>query len=221
MTLIIDNKNLNPEIPYEIVYPGKAKYSFDDVCRRILSALEEHQWVFPGIEVKFNERRRPSKICRRIEMIAGNNFKIGFYRKEYSSRGKPLNNVSVGQINIPRKELRVYSDGSGPSLYEYSGKNWEIDRRKFISGNKENISYTKFSGCSFKMIRDNFDKDPDKNVREQTPYLASEDDLKSFYSSGPQPELRFYKPEEIYDEFADYLESHVLKKIENNEPLDP
>lgn len=212
----ISNDKLESSVQY--YYPFSNQYPVDDVCGRIVLALEKHNWLLPGIKVTFFDIRADSTIYRRVDTIEGHSFKIWFCRRQGIERtlGGYNDSAAVHCINIPLKKLTVHEDESGPDLYVYVGKNWETDREKFVSGN--NIlsksqgnprTYLVYEGA-IKKPEDSRSLDRIRGAR--SPYLVATDKSGTEYSPENDDEPTYYTTNEIFKEFVSYLEG-VVKEL--------
>lgn len=171
-------------------YPRcSGQFSFDTICEKILTILEENKWQVPGIE---------RRIINDNVHIVGENFHLGFR----------LNKVFL--LTIPKKSLEVFPDETGPDYRIYAGKDWENDRKSFMGlGPTPHIRY---KGSS-ELTQEVPDKKGIRNPYIAFPYRVTSLD---YYQENYQTEewyKDFYLTEEVYQEFATYLEVNVLPKL--------
>jgi hypothetical protein len=108
---------MSPGITF--LYPESRQYPVDQVCEKIVRALEKRNWKIDGIEVEFTDLGTGEEKYRRVSKIEGENFKLWFCRTQ-KNINPDYNDISaISEISIPRRKLCVYSDESGPSYYTY------------------------------------------------------------------------------------------------------
>lgn len=188
-------------------YPASRQFPFDEVCGKIVHALEARNWKVPGIKVEFYQRGTGDEKYRFASVIKGADFELrdGFGRDESFSR-----------INIPGMELRVYSDESGPGFYLYVGDDWNRDRKAFERGGKCNSKlngkpriYLRYEGvcrCAASQYRHT-------HPGKRSPLLEHTNDLDREYDpEGDEP--REFMTSELFAKFTDWLSGNVLRVIE-------
>ena len=182
-----------------LLYPRLRRYPFDRICERIVRELERRNWEVPGIKVEFHSFVSDGQEYRYVYRIEGDGWRLTFLRIQYGNwHISRLYNVS--DIHIPRMELNVYPDDSGPDLYVYVGNNWEADKNRFFNSVKVNSKflgeprwYVQYSGYYNNRMK------PSRDLGRQY---------------GPRPwEHRFYFNFTVYLKFARWLWWHVLWKI--------
>lgn len=196
----------------EFLYPTSRQFPFDEVCEQIVRELEKRNWKVPGIKVGFNEYGSGEQKFRHVECIKGGDFKLRFYRKQRTMPGGAWNDVAaVSEILIPKKELHVHEDESGPGLYFYVGNKWKRDRKIFMDGIKVNSRlekkprmYLLYSGqcwCRDAVISHT-------HPGHRSPLLAHDSNLGREYD-----ELKTFRTTEVMNEFKQYLKANTLKII--------
>lgn len=216
--------------PPEFLYPTMRQFPFDEVCEQIVRELEKRNWKVPGVETEFSEYGSGDQKYRHVQQISGDEFKLHFCRKQRTMPGGQWNDVAaVTQVNIPRAELHVYEDESGPTLYLYAGDDWERDREGFVSGSKVNSklngkprTYLKYKGAW---------SNPAKYIYpgQRPPLLVSDNDLGREYDPvvkmdavelAPgcvvidiESEPVQFKTADVMDGFTRWLQDHVLALI--------
>lgn len=125
-------------VKVQFLYPTSRQFPFDEVCEQIVRELEKRNWQVPGIEVDFHEYGRGAQKYRAVSRVVGLDFALRFGRVQQRLPGDWNDTAAVTGINIPKKELHVYNDESGPTFYLYVGNNWEGDREQFVNGSKVN-----------------------------------------------------------------------------------
>lgn len=113
------------------LYPTSRQYPFDALCDHIVRALEKKQWTVPGITVEFATYGSGERKYRHVLHIDGRDFHLYFSRIQGKLDGQWNDVAAIHQLLIPGKQLSVHEDYSGPTLYEYTGTNWEVDREAF------------------------------------------------------------------------------------------
>lgn len=176
---------LNKLFNVEFLYPCSNQFPFDDICRRIVLALEKRNWSVPGIRVQIeNEWLDEITLSQRVEIIEGLDFEIDFSRTR--PREQPIGTrifdlVEVELITIGNRSLSVYPDESGPKF--------TIDDKcycgSFLKPDEEPKNYH-----------------PNKGVR--APYVINEE--------GNDP--TYYATDDLLKLFTRDLEEKVLKRIQ-------
>lgn len=226
----------------EFLYPKSRQFPFDEVCEQIVRALEERNWQVPGIEVEFDEYGTGDSKFRLLRNLRGENFKLHFGRVQgragNDSRHTWNDTAAVTDIVIPKKEIHVYDDESGPTFYLYVGKHWKRDRDQFIDGSKVNsklngkpkmyLQYTggcncqQTRGASFPAVRlleTILTRDAKAlaqmhhtHSRWRPPVLVHTNDLGREYDpEGKEPSV--FQTTKVMEEFRQYLENVVLAMV--------
>ena len=195
---------------YNRQYPfiDRWQYPFDEVCERIARALARRNWKVPGIEVKFSDGGTGESKYRCVRTIKGENFRLGFCR--------PYN---VSELTIPKRELRVYLDESGPTYWHFIGDDWDIHKTYFMKRYKFDAKgkglprfYLKYHGTYTK-----------PNDREHTtfarrgkrnPFLSNDTDMNREYAAR-ENEPQYFETEQVYREFTVWITANVLQVIES------
>lgn len=113
-------------------YPKSRQFPFDQAGDNIVYELELRNWDVPGIKVEFYNGGSGEAKYRMVGKIIGGDFIIGFGFAHH----KPDLETGVREITIPRMQISVYEDESGPSFYYYVGDNYERDKETFMYGAK-------------------------------------------------------------------------------------
>lgn len=194
------------------LYPTSRQFPFDEVTEQIIRALEERNWDVPDITVDFDVYG--SGDYRMVQYLTGPDFRLWFCRIQ-GSLGSLNDIAAVTRISVPRKELHVNNDESGPTFYVYTGKNWKKDQGRFSGSSKfhskrkgESPWYLKYSGscnCGATSL-------PHTHPGRRPPILVADNDLGREYSpKGKQPES--YETSAVFAEFTTWLKDHVLAAI--------
>jgi len=123
----------------QFLYPKAEQFPFDEVCGKIVHELAKRHWQVPGIRVGLDEYGEGDSKYRMVSKIEGRDFKLWFCRVQGSAPGGRFNDIAaVTELVIPKKELHVYEDESGPTFYLYVGNNYARDRERFMNGSKVN-----------------------------------------------------------------------------------
>lgn len=185
------------------LYPEARQFPFDEVCELIVRALEERNWNVPGITVDFDVRGTGDEKYRRVSHIKGGDFKLWFGRAQGRLGRNWSNAAAVTELIIPKKELHVYEDESGPLYYEYVGQDWEADKEKFLKESKFNSRlkkeprwYLKYKGGGY----DGYDY-----RGQRPPFLLHDSDLLREYAT-KGGEARSYRTTEVLAEFTQWFE---------------
>ncbi len=219
----------------EFLYPISRQFPFDEVCEKIVRELELRNWNVPGMTVEFHEYGSGEQKFRAVEHIKSLNFKLWFCRVQRLMPGGRYNDTAaVTEIVIPKKELHVYEDESGPSFYTYVGNNWAQDREKFMYGSKVNSKlngeprlYLKYKGvCCCGSTQASFGKNiPHTHPGRRSPILVHDNDLGREYEPQERGKWNWLEwqrepgePKEfitamVMYEFTKWLEQNVLAVI--------
>ncbi len=236
-----DEQNQQPERSKQMqfLYPISRQFSVDEACEQIVRELEHRNFKVPGIEVEFDHHGSGEQKFCRVYRVEGRDFRLRFSRRQGALPGNRWSDsAAISEINIPKKELHIYDDESGPTLYLYVGNDWERDRDQFMNGSKVNSklsrkprTYLEYKGgcdchhtrgASFEaigLLTALIDGDRQKlaDLRhthrdERSPLLVHNNDLGREYDpEGDEPTL--FRTEEVLLEFKEYLTETVLKMI--------
>ena len=190
--------------------PTSRQYPFDEVCTKIVQALEERNWKIPGMNVKFRTYGSGEALFRVLEEISGKNFTLHYSRSQALNHGW-YDVAAIHRIAIPMKDLEVWEDESGPTLHVYAGKDWTRHRARFLDGiykydrrmKKLYASFT--SGCDCGATRYSVHH---THTGQRSPILIPK---------GPQDwgldRTNTYRTDDLFAEITAWLEEHVLKLI--------
>jgi hypothetical protein len=223
----------------QFLYPTSRQFPVDEVCERIVRELEKRNWNVPGITVEFHDYGTGDQKFRAVDHIRSQDFKLWFCRKQRTMPGGRLNDIAaVNEIVIPKKELHVYEDESGPTFYLYVGNDYDKDREKFMGGckvnsklNNEPKMYLQYKGgcdcratggASFEAVgflMAHISGDAAALARmhhthsgRRPPVLVHTNDLNREYDpEGDEPKM--FMTSEVMEEFRRYLTDVVLKTI--------
>jgi hypothetical protein len=193
---IMNEKAFQPKF----LYPISRQYPIDEVCEKIIRQLEIHNWRVPGIQVEFDEYGTGEEKYRLVRTVSGDNFKLWFCRVQ-RRLGHYNDTAAVNVLNIPKMELSVYEDGSGPTFYYYVGSDWRKDKNAFVNCskvnsklNKEPRMYLCYSG------------------RSNGATLVHNNDLGREYDPKGREPHSFLK-DDIFNRISKWLEKYVLTYI--------
>ncbi len=220
-----DEQNQQREMSNEIqfLYPSVRQFPFDSSCEQIVRELEKRNWKVPGISVEFHEYGSGAQKFRMISWISSRDFKMWFCRVQRHIPGGRWNDTAgVSKIVIPKKELNVYEDESGPTFYLYVGDDYQRDREMFMNGSKVNsklhrekkifLEYTGSCDCE---SGKKFSLTAHTHSRLRSPLLVHTNDLGRQYDpEGDEPKA--FKTVEVMKEFKIYLEEVVLQTIKSH-----
>ena len=179
------------DIQPTFVYPTSRQFPFDSLGARIIGELELRYWMVPGIKIKVDVYGSGKEKFQRISEIEGDEFLLHF---DYDG---------LRQIVIPYKELKVYSDESGPSLRYYVGKNYEKDKEWFKHSIKVN---SKLRGEPRRYLR--YDG---RGHNHRATTLVHDNDLNREYDpEGNEPTS--FNVDDVFDEVCKYLE-YIIEYI--------
>ncbi len=120
----------------QFLYPMSRQFPVDEVCEQIVRELEKHNWEVPGMVIELDEYGPGYRMVRDIR---SQDFSLHFGRVQRLMPGGHYNDIAaVSTIVIPKKEIHIYKDESGPAFYIYVGNNWRNDREKFMHSSKFN-----------------------------------------------------------------------------------
>ena len=178
----------------KFIYPTSTRFPMDGLITQIVFELEKRGWKVPGIRVKFHEWGSGEEKFRRVEYITGEDFIISLDRK------------GIHEMTIPRHQLIVYDDNSGPTYYVYVGNEWEKDKEGFMRGTKVHSrldkkpkTYLKYSGRS--TYRGAF-----------ASRLIADDDLDREYSPEGREAIE-YPTTQVFDKFRGWIKKYILDVI--------
>lgn len=205
----------------QFLRPKSRQFPVDEVVENIVSALEKRHWKVDGIEVKFHDFGTGQEKFRRVDTIEGENFRLWFCRVQGKINQEWNDASAVTELNIPLKELHIYDDESGPTLFLYVGNNWEKDKNKFVHGPKVNSklykkpkTYLLYKGecrCMSTSL-DLWNRLPHTHLGSRPPLLAHDNDLNREYESeGDEP--KEFLTSKIMEEFRVWLDENVLKPL--------
>jgi hypothetical protein len=201
----------------QFLYPTSTQYPVDEVCGEIVRALEARNFDVPGIVVEMDTYGSGEQRMRLVRHVVGRDFRLCFGRPQGTMPGGHWSNsAAVSDICIPRKMISIYEDESGPTLYLYVGKDWDVDREQFWAGfhvnsklNSKPRTYLRYSGTGYK---------------RRTSALVHTNDLGREYDPEGDEPTRFGTAQTL-DEFRVYLRDVVLTAIlqhpEATQRIDP
>jgi hypothetical protein len=197
----------------QFLYPTSRQFPVDEVCEQIVRELEQRNWNVPEMTVEFDVYGSGEQKLRYVHQIKGQDFKIYFGRKQRTMEDGRYNDIAaVTEIVIPKKEIRVYEDESGPTFYLYVGDEWDKDREKFMNGMKVNSklngeprTYLEYKGAWSNPARYIY-------PGQRPPLLVHNNNLGREYDPKKNEPVSF-KTAEVMEEFRQYLEDVILKTI--------
>lgn len=196
------------------LYPKSRQYPFDEVCEKIVRALEKRNWKVPGIQVEFDDFVTEGLRYRQVSKINGKDFKLCFSRFQ-GVINQWLNDLgAIQKMVIPRKKLYVYENETGPTFYTYVGNDWEKDKDAFMNELK---FFSKLVGDSKTYLKYTGRCDPlDENgchPNQRNSYLVNDDDSgKDYKACGDEP--KYFYTDQVFKEINDWLNVNVLETIE-------
>ncbi len=219
------------------LYPKSRQFPFDEVCEQIVRALEERNWSVPGLIINFNVYGTGAQKYRLVQYIKGDSFKLHFGRPQ-TRMGNWNDIAAVTEIVIPRQELHVYEDESGPTYYVYVGKDWDSDKEQFLNGSKVNSklngkprTYLKYkAGCDCRATAEvgfsatdfvdawssrdaeNLAALNHTHLGHRSPMLIHDNDLGREYEP-KRGEAASYRTNDVFTEFAQWLKDNLLAQI--------
>jgi hypothetical protein len=198
-------------------YPKSRQYPIDEVCEKIVRALEKRKWKVPAIQVEFDDSERELKY-RHVSKIKGEDFQLCFGRVQGRIDRSKNDIAAIAQIVIPRKELHVHEDESGPTFYTYVGDNWEKDKDTFMKRPRvlsklygEPKTYLKYTGRCGPLDENGYSGRSYQHQRN--PYLVNDDDLGREYKACGD-ESKYFHTDQVFQEINEWLNVNVLERIE-------
>ena len=189
----------------EFLYPISRQFPFDEVADKIVRALEKRNWCVPKVVVRFDIYGSGEAKYQIVREIIGEDFRLHFCRIQRTLPGNIWNDTAgLDEICIPKQQIDVFDDESGPTYYLYVGQDWEADKKWFMNSSKVNSKlrgeprrYLRYSGYG--------------RGRRASDLIADNDLSREYSPEGDEP--RSFKLKEKFDEFTTYLEEHVLNYI--------
>ncbi len=199
----------------QFLNPNIRQFPFDSASGQIVRELEKRNWQVPGVKVEFHEYGSGTQKFRYVSKITSQEFKIRFAREQGPLPGDFNDIAAVAEIVIPKHEIQVYADDSGPTFYLYVGNDYERDREKFMGSIKVNSKlrgetkmYLKYKGecrCTGYGL-------PHHHQGLRPPLLAHDNDGGREYDpKGDEPKL--LRTTKVLRMFRRYLEDVVLKMV--------
>jgi hypothetical protein len=188
----------------KFVFPTRTQFGeLDEVCNSIVRELEKRNFKVPGIDVEFYSSHQGIT----VNTVKGQDFKLWFC------------GINIMKINIPKKELTIYDDESGPGFYFYVGKDWKKYKKSFMYGSKVHSKleksprrYLKYSGAFGKPGEELALCYPSSWSNTRRPFLIHDNDSGREYDpKGNEP--RFFVTEDVMKEFTEWLKENVLNHI--------
>ncbi len=165
-------ENIDTKDECTFLYPSGNKFPFDEVALEIVKNLEARNWLKDtkdiGIVVEIKEYDIYASAGIKYKYVRRIEFDFTFNKQKYQgfiyfcrdagSINWYLNNISnIHTIGIPKKEINVYDDESGPTFFTYVGTNWEKDKISWHDAFKscekkdgKQKSYLKYEGSTAK-----------------------------------------------------------------------
>lgn len=111
-------------------FPIVEQYPVDIIANQILRLISVLQGRIHGITVEYQDTKKDSLIYRSFTRVTSQNCTLIFGRYLGEDRTTP----SISKIVVPKKQLELFADGSGPILTKYAGNDgqWGIDCEYFI-----------------------------------------------------------------------------------------
>jgi hypothetical protein len=198
------------------LYPVSRQFPFDEICEKIVREAEKRDWRIPEFEFIFDTYGPKNAQLKYLSEMYGPNFYLRFCRTQGSLSYGFDDLAAVTEISIPRMEIHVYEDESGPKFYNYIGSDWEADKKDFMGRtkihsklDKKPRSYLLYEGgCTKPDLSDN----QFRYKGERPPYLVNDDDCGREYSA-EENEPKYYETEKIFIQLTNWLESNVLVLI--------
>lgn len=198
----------------EFLYPKSRQFPFDEVCERIVRALEARAWRVPGFTVEFYDYG--GQRFRRVASIKSDPSAIALGHHEVVIKfGRPQgllpdtrwnDTAAVDQVQLAKRCLSVYEDESGPSYYCYVGADWERDRATWWMPPNARL-YREPRRCVRYSGRD-------RHRGARAALLAWDRDEREYGPEGQDPQS--FSTADVMEEFRRYLSEVVLPAIEGS-----
>lgn len=188
----------------KFLYPHSRQFPFDEVAEKIVRELKKRNFDIPGIEVELDLYGSGEEKYIYVSMIKGADFKLWFCRVQ-GQLSKSKNDIAaIHEIKIPKQELCVYEDESGPTYRIYVGDDWEKDKEWFFNTIKihaklrgESKKYLIYSGNTYK---------------SRAVYLLPDKDLGREYEP-EEGEPQRIEVKDVFSNITEYLTKNVLEYI--------
>lgn len=207
------------------LYPKSRQYPFDEVCEKIVRTLERREWKVIGIKVKFDEFKSGKNTYRKVAQISGINFSLWFSRNQGRINSFTIDPAAVHKIVIPKRELTVFDDESGPIYHTYVGGNWVNDKQTFMNCANEKHKlkaasklyleprkYLTYTGSLDPQAENGYPGPCYGGGIKRNPYLVNDDDLGREYRANEE-EPKYFHTNQVYQEVQAWLESNVLSRL--------
>ncbi len=170
------------------------QYLFDATIEDLVNELVRLNYNVPNVRVDLKYGY--------INKVIEPDYRLWFCRNQRELSGELQNIPAVSELVIPKKELHVFRDYSGPRLIVYVGDDWLRDKGWFMNQNSSKVNS--------KLM-----KEPRRYLCYRgSPYLTHDNDLGREYD--PEGlECERYLTFDIFKEFDDFFKGIVenLKKI--------
>lgn len=192
------------------LYPQSRQFPFDEVCEQIVRELEARNWDVPGIAVDFHEYGSGEQKYRMVSTVKGDDFKLWFCRVQGRLGTSWNDTAAVTEICIPKMEIHVYEDESGPRFHTYVGDDWEQDKQWFMTSSKLNC---KLRGEPRRALSyEGAWSDGYLYRGSRPPFLKANSDLgRQYMPEGDESTV--FNTSEVFDQFTQWLQENVLGKI--------
>ena len=187
----------------KFLYPRSRQFPVDEVAEKIVRAIEKRNWKVPGIRLEFETYGFRGVDYIYISTISGDNFKLEFLRSQREIFDGVNDIAAIYKMIIPKEQLSVYQDESGPAYVMYVGDNWDRDKEWFMT--------------SFK-FHDKMNNKPKKYLRyegdkrcERSENLVAIKDCREYGPEGDEPVS--FNLEETFKRFNDWMEKNILSYI--------
>lgn len=195
------------------LYPHSRQFPFDEVAEKIVRELQKRNFQVPGITVDFDNYGSGQAKFRHVYHIIGNDFMLTFMRiqgKQFDSKCWN-DSAALEKICIPRQQITVYDDESGPTYYLYVGENWEADKSWFMNSTK---THAKLGGKPRKYLKykGEYHSNNIMDCKGRAELLVVNTDLDREYAPQGDEPKKFSCQEKLI-EFASWLQENVLQYI--------
>lgn len=201
------------------LYPHARDYGFDEVCEKIVRALEKRHFDVPGIDVQISTYGSGEQRMRAVRRITGKEFSLGFSRGQgLLPEGVFIDTAAVCDVAIQGEKISVYEDHSGPSYHVYVGEDWDQDRSNFFGScvfvnsklRGEPRIYLTYKGSDELNRRVRYKYLEKGGYEEAATYLLHDNDIGREYelADGDEP---FYKTSEVVARMTARLEKELFK----------
>lgn len=192
------------------LYPISLQFApVDGVVANIVKELESRKWQVPCIKVEFASARTYSW----VREIKAADWRLTFGRSQ-GQLGQDFDDTSaVSEICIPKFEISLFPDESGPHLFTYVGTDWDADKDWWLESQKWS-SKLKGEARRCLLYRGSNATTYHVDGSGQRPrYLLHDSDLGREYEIQGD-ESKYFTTSEVFQQTADWLTVNILTPLQ-------